>query len=195
LDRLNAVELDNVDALKYDGTTYYRKPEIPRPHNGFTTLALFKEKARELKYSLSNTFTGYPHSTIATPRNVSSIVDSISIPYAAPYDIRWEYDREQKLYRRFRNGTPEIDSSTGQHVTAQNIVLMQTTSEPISFEYINVKTTGEGQATLYRAGTRMNAFWKKDPLVADSKLQFLDGAGKEIPFAPGTIWIEVTLMP
>src|SRR3989344_5656540 len=36
LAELNSGVIDNIDGLKYDGTYYYRKSNIARPHNAFT---------------------------------------------------------------------------------------------------------------------------------------------------------------
>jgi len=51
LELLDAGFLDNIDALVYEETVFYRKPSVPRPHNGFATLENIREQADELNYS------------------------------------------------------------------------------------------------------------------------------------------------
>lgn len=193
LDLLNHGIIDNIDALTYEGTTFFRKSGIKPPHNGFTSLALLMDRARALKYSLANSFGGFPHRDLANKRNVSNIVETIAIPYAAPYDVQWRYDAGQKVYRRTRGGTPEMDKNTNQQVTASVIVVLTTTAEPLRDQYLTVHTTGQGHATIYQEGTSIDAMWKKDPAPTDSHLMIVDAQGKEISFVPGTIWIEYIL--
>src|SRR3989344_4899837 len=38
LKKLDNGILDNIDAMKYEGTVLYRKNSVPKPHNGFSTL-------------------------------------------------------------------------------------------------------------------------------------------------------------
>src|SRR3989344_5565067 len=37
LKKLNNGILDNINAMKYEGSVFYRKNSVPKPHNGFTT--------------------------------------------------------------------------------------------------------------------------------------------------------------
>src|SRR3989338_7131778 len=61
LEELNNGIIDNIDGLKYDGTIYYRKNSIPRPHNAFTNFALLAQAASQLDYKNSGNEEGYPH--------------------------------------------------------------------------------------------------------------------------------------
>jgi len=193
LEQLNAGVIDNIDALKYDGSTYYRKPEIRKPHNGFTTLALLRDRVKSLGDSLTNTFTGYTHRSAGNQRNISNIIETITIPYDEPYDVRWQYDRATKLYKRFRNNTPETDKITGEQILTANVIVLETTAQPLGDQYLAVKVIGQGEATLYQEGARLNGTWKKED--AASILRFVDSQNRDIALVPGTIWIEYTLTP
>jgi len=193
LDKLNKKVLDNIDALKYEGSTFYRKKSIPKPHDGFTTLELIFERAQALKYSLITTFSGYPHRDATTKRNISSIVETITIPYPSPFAVRWKYDKTANQYKRFRNNTAEMDKTAGEQITVSNIIALRTKAEPLRDQYLTVATTGQGEGTLYQDGTSLSILWKKDPASLTSKLLFLDSKGKEVPFIPGKIWIEFVL--
>src|SRR3989338_10202057 len=56
LTKLNNKILDNIDAMKYETTAFFRKKTIPMPHNGFTDLDLIKKKSEDLSYGLVNEF-------------------------------------------------------------------------------------------------------------------------------------------
>jgi hypothetical protein len=191
LDDLNKGVLDNIDALKYEGIYYFRKAGIPKPHNGFTSIAKLIEGATKLKYSLENSFEGYPHSDKKPSRSVSNIADTININYPGSFKVTWKYDPTSNTYKRFRGNTPEIDRNTNQQVQADVVIDMKTTSSLLRDQYINVRTTGVGEGVVYQNGVLANVTWKKDSTTLDSKLYFLEN-DKEIKFKPGKIWVEVT---
>lgn len=193
LDRLNKHVMDNINALLYDGNTFYRKKSIPKPHNGFTTLALLFSRAKNLGYSQTKDFAGYPHSDAKPTRNLSNIATSVSVPYPSPYNVTWTYNQAQNVYSRTRGNKAELDKNTNKQVTARVITVMHTTSQILvkGDQYIEVKTTGEGMAEVYQNGVKITGTWKKDSAKLDSKLFFYDQNGDEIKFAPGQIWIEI----
>lgn len=191
LARLNSGVLDNINALLYDGTTFYRKKEIAPPHNGFTTIENILERVKSLKYRTENKMEAYPHTEKQPAVNLSNIIKSVPVPYMGEYRVLWEYDETTKLYTRSRGGQPEIDRLTNKAVTASTIIIMETTGQPFGDQYVKVATEGTGVATVYQYGTSISGTWQKDPASLNNKLRFLDTKGKEIPLAPGTMWIEI----
>jgi len=189
LTELNAHVVDNIDALAYEGTTYYRKPKIPRPHNGFTTLALLRERASNLGYSASSSLTPYPHGTAQPEHNLGSLVTEAAVSWPQGMDVSFRYDSASNTYFRWRGGTPETDLTTGRQVSASVIVIMKTDATFLYDQYISVRVIGSGSATIFQDGKRFTATWKKDEPT--SMLTFTDGQGRPIPFTPGTIWVLI----
>ncbi len=189
LQELNAHVIDNVDALKYEGTTYWRKSGIKPPHNGFTTIPKLMEKAAELHFPLTNTFSGYPHGQ-QERKNLAAFANSVAVNYPDPYNVAWTYDETSNRYTRSRAGTPELDVTTNGPVQAGVVILLETSSVFLDDQYIAVTVAGQGQAHIYQNGTVTGAVWKRDAALG-SKLSFSDNNGKEIPLAPGPVWIEI----
>lgn len=190
LDMLNGGILNNLDAMKYEGTTFYRKTGRRQPHNGFTSLEKLLERSQKLGYGLANSFAGYSHSTDESERSIANIATNISINYVAPYDVIWKYASEDKTYERMRDGKPEKDGANGETVKASVVVVMEAKTQEINEFYNRVGVTGEGRATIYQNGVSIGGLWKKGPALSD-KLSFFDARGSEIPFVPGKIWIEI----
>jgi len=186
---LDAHTIDNVDALKYEGSTFYRKKGIPMPHNGFTTLQLVRERADQLGYRASTSLAAYPHITGQVGRNLGTLADTATAQWPQGMDVRFTYDQESNTYLRWRGGTPEIDVTTGKQVRTSVVVMMKTTSSFLRDQYISVRTTGSGVATIWQGGRSINALWKK--LTATDMLTFTDSQGKAIPLEPGTIWVLI----
>lgn len=191
LEQLKHGIINNIDALAYEGTAFFRKTGVKPPHNGFTTLDRLLDTAKKINYGTENVFSGYAHSEKKPERSISNLAETISIDYPSPYDVRWVYDSDAKVYKRFRNNSPETDKNSNQQVSASTVVVVRTTSQPVRDQYISVGVEGQGQATVYRDGVLTNGTWSKDGQNLASKLVIRDAAGKEIPFAPGVLWIEI----
>ena len=191
LAELNKRVINNIDAMKYEGTTYYRKKGVLAPHDGFTNSDLLLEKAKSLSYDLQDQFVGYPHTDKIENKSLSNLASTISIGYSEPFEVAWAYDPTANVYKRARHGTSEIDKSTDQQVSASVVILMKT---KISFwrdQYMRVDVGGEGVAQIYEGGIVINGKWKKDPADLNSKLSFYDAQGNEVKFLPGKIWVEI----
>ena len=186
LNKLNNGLLDNIDAMKYEGTVFYRKNSVPRPHNGFTNIELIEDKAGDLGYDSSDTFSGYLRGEEKPERNLSNIVSAISVDYENSYKVEWAYDESINSYRRIREGEPETDRNTGKQVETSIVILMYTTSRVLSIDYISVDTVGEGEAEFYQNGIKIGGTWKNN-----GGLKFYDNNGGEMKFVPGKMWVEV----
>lgn len=192
LAELNSHVMDNINALQFDGTIFYRKSGIKPPHNGFSNLDLLLKQAKTFYYSLTEDFVGYSHTDNMPTKNISNVATTLTL-YSYPNNVSWVYDQKTNLYSRSRGGALEIDKNTNQQVTASVIAVMNTTAHILyqGDQYIVVKTTGEGNAEIYQAGIKITGTWKKDPAKLDSKLYFYNSSGDEIKFVPGQIWIEI----
>lgn len=190
LEQLNEGVIDNIDAMRYEGTAYYRKQGIKPPHNGFTTLEKLYQVAKDRSYAPVDNFSGYPRGKEDKPRNIASIANKIILPYQTPYDVVWEYNETTKQYRRSRNGEAELDKN-GNAVNASVIIVVEAKIKPAYDQYVNVSITGTGKARYYQGGTMRNATWSKDFMDIDGPLLFTDDQNKPSVFMPGIIWIEV----
>ncbi len=186
LKQLDSKVIDNINAMKYDGTIFYRKKGIKPPHNGFTSSELISQAIKDLGYSLNKTAISYPHEKSKSMGGVEP-----SIFYKGEFEIGWKYDIGSNSYLRFREGQAEVDENLGEQVEAKNVILMKTTWSPINKDYIRVKTVGSGEAIIYKNGEETNGSWEKKTAI--DKLYFYDGQRQEIKFAPGPIWVEIVI--
>ena len=184
LKELNNGIIDNIDGLKYDGTIYYRKGSIPRPHNAFTNFTLLAQAVSELNYTAEGADISYPHED-----DKSRGAAEPPAIFSKEFEVNWKYDTETNSYLRLRTGKPEIDKNTNKQVQAKNVIIMKTTWSPINKDYIRVKTVGSGGLLVYKNGQVVSGTWEKR--TDKDKLYFYDQNHKEIEFAPGNIWVEV----
>src|SRR3989344_6255417 len=185
LEELNSGIIDNIDGLKYDGTTYYRKKSIPMPHNAFTDFSLLAEAVSKLGYKTSGAEISYPHEG----QDKSKGAAEPQAVFNKGFEVVWKYNLETNSYSRSRAGRSEIDKNTGKQVEAKNVVIMKTAWSPVNKDYIRVKTVGTGGLLVYKNGQVVTGTWEKKN--DNTKLYFYDQNHKEIPFAPGSIWVEI----
>ncbi len=188
LTQLNSGIIDNIDGLKYEGSTYFRKHTIRAPHNGFTSYALLTMTAEKRNYTFEHNAPDYTYTTL----DKSSGNQSPPEIYTGPMRVTWHYNTATNDYSRTRDTTPEIDHISHQQVSTKNVVIMHTIWSPISRDYIRVQTLGSGNATIYRNGEVVQATWQKQ--TAQDMLKFYDTEHHEISFIPGTVWIEVVAL-
>ena len=175
--------VQNIDCIKLDGTTCQRKRGIPRPHNGYTTSQLIKEKVEALGYSTTKNLVEYLFDSAK-----SQGIVAVPTLYSGEFAVKWTYDPASNKYTRSRGGTAEIDRLTGNPVQASNVIVLHTTSEYVSILYNRVKTTGSGKATVYHNGEAITATWEK--LTDNAKLAIKDAKGDEVELTPGNTWWE-----
>lgn len=183
LDKLSDNIIDNIDALPNPHNAFYRAGKKPAPHNGFTDIPRLANAAEKLDYRPIGEFSGYNFA----PRRNNPQDGKLIIGYPGRLKVEYVYKGESGSYERWRGDEPEIDKNSGKTVEAKNVVLMRVVSRQIDGQYNDIKLDG-GEAEVFLAGERIKGTWRKDG--EKEPLRFYDGAGEEIVFVPGPIWIE-----
>lgn len=192
LDKLNRRIMDNINALFNPFGAFYRNPNIPRPHNGFTSEDRLLNAAKGLGYRMETMFEGYPRTQEETPNpKLYTPHPRLTIGYPYPFNVSYAYNPETNNYLRWRGNKEEIDRLTDKQVEVKNIVIMRARSRQIEGQYNDVDIEGLGEAMVYRNGEEIKGTWSKDKTEPKSKLYFYDKTGNEIEFVPGSIWIHV----
>ena len=110
------------------------------------------------------------------------------------YKVGWSFDPTTNKYSRTLAGAPHLDRTTGNQITAKNIIIqtVERTFQPTgsygSQNYV-FKNIGSGKAYVMEDGKVITAIWKKASLTDRTK--FYDETGAEISFNPGNTWYEV----
>lgn len=188
LNKLNNKIMDNVNALYLDGSVFYRKPGLPKPHDGFTTIEKLQEYSERMGYRLESNFDGYK---FYDQENSSGKNGLLTIGYYSIYEVDYEYNAETNSYLRSKGDKKDIDKLDSEQIAAKNVVIMFAASRQIEGQYNDMDIEGEGKAIVYQNGREIKGVWQKDKNDMKSKLYFYDESGEEIKFVPGKIWIQV----
>jgi hypothetical protein len=110
------------------------------------------------------------------------------------YKVKWEYDKENNVYKRSNGDKPHLDLNSNQQLSVKNVVIQLAKESSANDGYANnlhllYGTIGEGKATIFQDGKVIEGKWVKKSRTDRTK--FYDSKGKEIKFNAGQIWIEV----
>jgi hypothetical protein len=118
-------------------------------------------------------------------------------------EVEYQYDAGSKTYKRLDQGQPLIDEVTDQQIAPSNVVLIYVnhvdtdiaadTHDPNRTWYaVSIQLWGTGPARILRDGKVYDATWvRENPQQENDRLLFRDGEGNQVPFLPGTTWIQL----
>jgi len=188
LAKLDNKIMDNINALYLDGSVFYRKTGLPRPHDGFTTIERLDEYSKRIGYRQESRFTGYDFYDEENPISENG---KLTIGYPSIYKVEYDYNSKTNSYFRLKGDKKDVDKLTSKQITAKNVVIMYAASRQIEGQYNDVDVEGEGDAIVYQNGWEIKGKWKKGKSDLKSKLTFYNESGDEIKFVPGRIWIQI----
>jgi hypothetical protein len=128
----------------------------------------------------------------------------LKIVYKATWsESEYHYDPNVLAWRRYDVGQPLIDELTGQQLAPSNVLLLYANHadsdiladahDPNHPYYaVLVQLWGQGSGKLFRDGRVYDIQWvRQDAQGANDRLLILDSSGNQIPFRPGTTWIQL----
>ncbi|MDD5438179.1 MAG: DUF3048 C-terminal domain-containing protein, partial [Patescibacteria group bacterium] len=100
----------------------------------------------------------------------------------------WKYDPEQDLYTRYMGGKKFADAD-GSVIQTKNILVLVTEQQVLDdYGRLYIRTTGSGQAILYRNGNKQEVRWSRTP-GENIRIETTDG--RAVAVSRGTTWVEV----
>ncbi len=102
----------------------------------------------------------------------------------------FQYDAEKKKYLRLTAGKPHLDLTTGEQLSAANVLVIAARHRVLDKEgRRQVDVVGPGDGYLFQQGTARKIKWKRQGGVIRA---YEDAAlTKELPLLPGNTWVEI----
>lgn len=178
---------------------FWRDESIVIPHNMFVNVAALWGLAAEEGHAQRPNLTGMAFHP-DPPDSSTGSGQIIDVRYRATR-VRWEYDAETGLYRRFTDGQPHLDANTNEQVTAANVIvvyaghyltdIVESVFEGNVSWSIQITVWPEGDAVIFRDGRRYDGRWVR--AVREDLMSFQTSDGAIFYLRPGNTWIQ--LMP
>ena len=188
-DLLNSSNIDNLNGLELEGSTFFRSSDRVAPHNGYTSgerlLAGIEKKGYRTDYA-----SDYKQKFLFAEQEVT-LPDGVSAKKVTPgYAVNkpwFEYNESDGLYYRYQYGAEQIDKETGNQIAYKNIIMQTVNYYDYGDGYYYIYTTGNGNGKYITNGKAIDITWKKDTEFGVTR--YYDTSGKEITINPGKTWV------
>jgi len=178
-----------LDEITNAGSYFKRDKSRKAPHNLYSDLASLREGAEKKGYRTTVAHGGYPFmETLAAPLGAADATQ-LEIRFMLDnYKVSYAYDAETQLYSRSINGKPHTDLTSGDQLTATNLVVLSTRHKVLDNEgRMSVDLTSGGPAVLYQLGKAVEGTWERS---ADGVIRIMKD-GSELKFAPGKTYYHI----
>ena len=195
---IGALRLQNIHGLTYEGVYFYRENpfNIAVEHTGFTNTELLDKARTNLNYP-KDTEEGllleYSAKSVDLSENEEvQNANNVKIFYSNYNEVEYEYDEENKVYKRFINNQEHKDYNNGKQLTVKNIIVY-------ALDYVGIagdskgrqdlNNIGEGTGYFITEGKAVKITWEK--LKRDTKTVYRYENGKEITVNDGNTFIQI----
>lgn len=186
LHTLNSKGMAHMDEIYNAGPSFWRESFRKAPHNLYTDLDKLWKGAKSLGFRMEAEI---PELTFAegSQEAVGNPAKKINVSYTSQYEVSYEYDENQKRYKRFTMGKPHIDLTTKEQLSTVNLLVLSSTHKILDKEgRRDVDVFGPGKGYLFQRGKAQEITWeRKGGLIR----AYADG--KEISLYPGSTWINM----
>ena len=184
---------EDINALLYDGSYFYRAADRAAPHNFYTNNILLPQLQLKLGFNKPLSVQGRPRKT---DQPASGVVahPTININFSySDYAVEYKYDGPSDSYARWMAGTTHVDRNTNKQIMVKNVIVEYI---PVSYStqgngdpQTNYADIGSGKALVFMDGNVTTATWTKTS--ATSQTQIADASGNPIKLNVGNTWFEM----
>lgn len=192
---IRSLGVNNINGiLGDDGNIYWRDYTYDRTwHNLYTGVdKLFKKAENDKNYRTTTDVKHTGYLKVDTDLEDGEDIVKISLPYSNNYKVTYEYDSENKVYKRFVNGGAHM-SQTKEQLTAKNIIIYQiynfNLADNDNVGRQDLKNIGSGIGYYVTNGKMIEINWEKDS--REGKTIYTTADGEELLLNPGNTYVQI----
>ncbi len=186
LKTLSSKGMAHLDEIYNAGGSFWRDKSRKAPHNLYTDIDKIWSGAKKLGFRMEAEI---PELKFKPEGEEAKGTDAtkVDVNITSQYKVSYEYDAENKRYKRLTSGQPHNDLTTGQQLTAVNVLLISSPHKILDKEgRRDVDVFGPGKGYLLQHGKVQEVTWeRKGGLIR----AYIDG--KEEPMYPGNTWVNI----
>lgn len=179
---ISSLAISNINGLIYDGKYFYRDHTlgIPLEHTGYTNMSLLQNAIHRLGYRTSTQqqpLLTYLSSAAPSSLSESIVANHVSIPYSSIVTTSYEYDSQNKVYKRYVNNEAHVDYISKKQYYAKNIILYQVSNYSIDgYGRQTLNNIGKGEGYYISEGFAVPITWEKSSRSEQTVYRLLDGS-------------------
>lgn len=191
--------INDIDGIALEGSVFFRDKTLKRAyeHTGFTSMENLKE------YAASKGFTRDTNKDLllnysVDPVDISNVegaesAQTVDIKYSNYHSTKYEYDEENKVYKRSMSGTDNVDLVTGEQYTAKNIIVYSvsnyTLNDGENKGRQEINNIGSGNGYFITEGYAVPITWEKTSHSEQTVYKYENG--EEITVNDGNTFIQI----
>lgn len=190
-----ALQIDFINGTLGGGPFWRNNPEnLASEHTVYTNTSKIKEyiASKNMRTTTNQGLVlNYNVNGVDLTKNGDCIIaNKIFIPSNSIANTTYEYDSENKNYKRFVNESPNIDYYTKEQFTTKNIIIQKINTKMASDNYYwDLETIGTGDGYYITNGYAVPIKWNKESRTSKTKYTYLDG--EEVLLNDGNTYIQL----
>ncbi len=186
---IKSLKLADMDALSSSGKVFWRKSHKKMPNNMYSSMEAVRKTQEERNYRMTGEYTAFKFKE--DEEDIDGLdANKIVINYRKNNTSEYNYDLENKVYRRKKDGEDHLDEIDSSPITAKNIIIQEANTKTVDkVGRLDIQLIGEGKGKYISNGKFIDIRWLKDS--RRGKTIYYDLDGEEIFLNPGITWIQV----
>ena len=187
--------INDINGISEDGSTFWRVKDKTAPHNAVTSMANLKKSAESKKFKTTSTeksVLNYVANEVEMPATAVNAT-SVTIPHSNLQTVKYEYDSENKVYKRYARGVAQKDWDTKDAITIKNLIITYCDN------YTLTDTENKGRQGLKNIGTFDGYYITNGKAIKikcikearDSKTIYQDLQGNVIKVNDGNTFVNI----
>ena len=186
--------INNINGITESETTFWRVKDKSSPHNAVTSTEALLKVAKAKGYKTTSTkesVLNYVTEDIELKDEQEAT--TVTIPHSSLQTVKYEYDEENQVYKRYARKKAQTDWDTGNSITTKNIIIT------FCDNYTLQDSEDKGRQGLKNIGTFDGYYITNGKAIKikcikearNTQTRYEDLEGNEIEVNDGNTWINI----
>ena len=187
--------VNNINGIQESSSSFWRVKDKSAPHNLFTSTESILKIAERKGYSKTSnkkSVLNYVSNEVEMPSTAVNAT-SVTIPHSNLQTVKYEYDVQNKTYKRYARNKLQTDYITGETITTKNIIITMCDNYTLN------DSENKGRQGLKNIGTFKGYYITEGKAIEiqctkndrDEQTVYKDLNGKEIEVNDGNTFINI----
>ncbi len=191
---ITKLNINNINGITESSSTFWRVKDKASPHNAVTSTQALLKVANAKGYkttSSKESVLNYVTDDVKLENGQGAI--SVTIPHSTLQTVKYEYDQQNQVYKRYARKKAQTDWETGNAITTKNIIITfcdnYTLEDGENKGRQGLKNIGTFNGYYITNGKAIKIKCIKEARNLQTKYEDLEG--NEIKVNDGNTWINI----
>lgn len=191
---ISKFKINNINGITESEETFWRVKDKSSPHNAVSSTEELLKVAKTKGYKTTSTKESVLNYVVDEVNlEAGQEAQKVTIPFSTLQKVRYEYDAENQVYKRYARNKAQTDWNTGEPITTKNIIIT------FCNNYTLNDSENKGRQGLSNIGT-FNGYYITNGKAIKIKCikearnlqtKYVDLQGNEINVNDGNTWISI----